>query len=804
MRVTSQNILVGFVYSDFGSAIGVDQGHDPGDFYKGLGDLARNLEITDYSQFELNPDSTKNFYAELAITRPGIFTSGIIPGLTELEPIELQAVVDLQDSSFAVYGNIPHVKYSSFVLDSTRVGAVNWGRLFFGQVLVQHANLFDKVDVKALSLAALSPGSNVDSVFVIIDQKDSTLAPDISQPTRFNVTAQLIREPGQYRARFINPPTLNFSREWQFDPGNEIIFNSGEKALHVRNLRLFHDDHSLTIDEVADQRIQVSFDNFDLQFFSDIIKWKSDFAAGVADGEVVVDDPLGSLRIRSDLKVSDLAVMDSPLGDLGIQASNDEAGAWLADVTLQGQGNNVALNGKYMPNPDAEAQGEGKLLCQPLSLTGLEPMISGVVSDLEGDLRTDLTFNGSIAKPVILGSVDFDKVFARPAITGSRLEIPGGGVVFAKNTFTTNKPIVLRDSLGNEALFSILGLTENYREYFLSGGLSSDNFLLLNTTQEDNDLYYGKVFSEIDVSISGVTTEIIDIKCDITPNEGSTLVYLFDRGDRLKDIDEGEGFVEFVDFDLLDKAEAEGKQPSQDTVIQASGFDIEISADLNKNLGLTVVMDREAGDRLEGKVEGKVAFRYSPSGDMELTGQMGVAGSKYFYTYQKVIKKEFELLDGSTITFIGPLDNADVNLKAGYTAKTSPYMLVAAYGDVESATGSDALDRLKRRQEFQVIIQAQGALEAAELSANIEYPRKIGNTSADVVEPALTNLQANSTEMNTQAFSLILFNSFRLSDGSSAGKSIFNLKQELGDILASQLNSLANQYINFAEVNFDI
>ncbi len=804
MRDTSQNMLVGLVISDFVTAIGVDQGHDPEHFYEGLDDLAHNLEMTDYSQFELNPDSTKNFYAELAITRPGIFTSGIIPGLTELEPIELQAAIDLQDSSFAVYGNIPHVKYSSFVLDSTKIGAVNWGRLFFGQILVQHANLFDKVDVKALSLSALSPGSNVDSVFVILDQKDSTLAPDTSQLTRFNVTAQLIREPGQYRARFLSPPILNFSREWQFDTSNEIIFNSGEKALHVRNLRLFHDDHSLTINEVADKRLQVSFDNFDLQFLSDIIKWKSDFATGVANGQVVVDDPLGGLRLRSDLKVSDLAVLDSPLGDLGVQASNDDAGAWMADVTLSGQGNEVTLNGKYTPDPDSAAQIEGKLLSQPLHLATLGPMVEGVVSDLDGDLSTDLTFSGSIDKPVILGSIGFDKVFARPAITGSRLEIPEGAINFTKNAFMTDKAITLLDSLGNEAQFSLLGVTQDFRSYYVSGGLSSDNFLLLNTTEEDNDLYYGKVFSEIEVSIAGETSRVIDIKCDISPKEGSTLVYLFDRGDQLKDIDTGEGFVEFVDFDIIDEAEQDTTAMAKDTVIQASGFDIEISADLNKNLGLTVVMDREAGDRLEGKVEGKVAFRYPPNGDMELTGQMGVAGSKYFYTYQKVIKKEFELLDGSTITFTGPLDNADINLKAGYTAKTSPYMLVAAYGDVESATGSDALDRLKRRQEFQVIIQAQGTLEAAELNANIEYPRKIGNTSADVVEPALTNLQANSTEMNTQAFSLILFNSFRLSDGSSAGKSIFNLKQELGDILASQLNSLANQYINFAEVNFDI
>jgi len=799
-RDKARDYLSGIVTSDFLEAYLVDEANNPVLVRKGLQELAGRLGIS-VEKLQLNPDSTKNLYATLEVIRPEIFTSGIIPGLTELAAIEAMGAFDLQDSSLAVHANIPHIKYRDFAFDSTEVAAVNWDEFFLAGLQIPHATLFDDIEVKDLSLIGTQLPD--ERISFRIMQIDTNLAPDPAvMPVRFLVGGLTTRNNGVYTVRFIEKPIMNFDTLWRFDPANELVYGNGE--LHVRDLRLSRDTRSLTIDEVSENQLALTFDNFDLQFFSDIVKWKSDYAGGIADGTVEVNDPLGTPLLIADLQVADLGVMGAHLGNLGLKAANDPAGAWTADVALTGEGNDVALSGTLTPSADS-TQIEGKLLTKPLNLASLDSLAKDYATDLSGGLNADLRFSGLLQKPAVLGSLDFDDVTVRPVITGSHLKIPKGRIDFSPGVIMTKESITLLDSLENEAKLSVLALTDDYSVYYLGGGLTAENFLLLNTTEQENSLYYGKVLADIDLSVKGMTNEVVDIDCTVEPRANSSFFYLYDQGDALDEIDTGEGFVEFVDFDLMDREkDTLARGEPQDTVLRTSGFDVNITADLNRNLALTVVMDQEAGDRLEGQVQGNVAFRYPPSGEPELTGQMDVSGSKYFYTYQQVIKKEFVLQDGSAVTFTGPVDNADINLKAGYTAQTAPYTLVSVYGGIDDNSSLEVRNRLQRRQEFLVTIQAQGTLEEAELKADIEYPRKIGNTSTDLVEPALTQLRANSTEMNTQAFSLILFNSFQLSDGATAAKSIINLKQELGDLLASQLNNLTNKYINFVDVNFDI
>ena len=209
-------------------------------------------------------------------------------------------------------------------------------------------------------------------------------------------------------------------------------------------------------------------------------------------------------------------------------------------------------------------------------------------------------------------------------------------------------------------------------------------------------------------------------------------------------------------------------------------------------------MDKRNGDHLTGQGEGTLRLRLTPNDDIEASGQLDVSGSKYLFTYEGLIKREFELEEDSKLTFVGPIDNPNLDLSAEYSVKTSPELLVNTYG---SPSESD-YERLKRRQDFVVDIHAQGTLEDAEISSDIKYPNVTGNSIPDLVDPSLAKLRSSSSEMNTQAFSLILFNGFSL--GGSTSAALVNISQEVSDVVSSQLNTLAAKYINFVELDFGI
>ncbi len=794
-RIEKQNILAFIIQSDFASVIGLDQATDAQFFENGLGELLANLDA-ERSQLQLNPDSTKNLYLSLVVREPEIFTSGIIPGLTELDPILIQGALDMQDSSFAVFANIPHIKYQSFAVDSIEVKSVNWDELFYAQLTMQEAQLFDQIAVRDLNVSGLKrPGS--DTLLFLLRQKDSLLAPDPEQAMRFQVVALVHPERGNYHISFGPQQILNFDTSWSFDQRNEIVY--GKEGLHVKNLRLFKDKHSLTINELANNRIQADFDNFDLSFFGNIIKWNSDYVMGDANGQVVVQDILDSLKLNSELKVANFGVLATPLGDLDVKVGNESGGVWNGEVALRGQGNDVVLNGSYKPAKLA-AEIRGQLHARPLNLGSLKQLAKAYVSDLDGILNADLAISGNLKKPIVKGQAEFQKATFRPIVTASRLEIPSGVIVFRENAISSPQEIVVLDSLGHRALLNLGIMLGDFPQMSFASQIKAENFLVLNTPAQDSALYYGTIYADIDVNLVGNTQELININCMLTPREGSSLVYVYDQGNEIEKVESGDGLVRFVDFETMGDRETE---PENTKPVNSGGYNLDISAALNKNLDLAVIISREAGDRLDGKAEGNLVLHYPSQGNMELTGQLDVSGSKYLFTYEKVIRKEFELQEGSTVTFVGPVSNPNLNLLAGYFAKTSPDLLVTTYGGIDPNSDVD-ITRLKRRQEFQVKVKAEGTLEEANLSTDIQYTKTPGNNSADLVDPALTKLRSDPSEMNAQAFSLVIFNSFRLSGAGGGGKSLINLKQEVGNIVSNQLNKLADQFVNFVELDFGI
>lgn len=791
-RIKAENKLSGIVLSDFVTAILVNQAQEPEYFRQILAGLTQKLEIKE-ERLQLNPDPTQNLAAALEVERPGIFTSGIIPGLTELDTVEVLGAFDLQDSSLAVHAFIPHVQYQAYVLDSTSIGAVNWEGLFLAGLELQYANLFDQVEVRDLVVATVQRVP--DQYLLILQQKDTILSPAPSDSMRFRVIGNLVQEAGSYTLQFMERPIINYDTLWRFDPANEIVYGNGE--LHVRDLRLSRQDQSLLIDEVSENRIEVNFDNFGMAFFSDIVKWKSDYLLGTANGKVQVTNPLDNPEIVTDLRIDRFGLLRAPLGDLRLEAVGDKEGRWDGNLALQGKGNQVKLKGAY--HPEAEDVIQASLQTSPLNLATLAPMLAGQLDALDGKLQVDLSVRGKPEDPNLQGQMRFADVRLRPTPTQSPLAIEDGSIQFQNKIISSPEDILIRDSLGQTARLSLGLILQELSNPVFATQLEAENFLLLNTPPSDTALYYGTLFSDANVNIIGSLKDLIRVNAFLSPRKGSKLTYVYDRGDVLGDIETGEGLVEFVDFELLD-AMADSTQANISE--RERGISATVSVSLDEALELTVIVNKRTNDRLEGKAEGDLSLSYLPRGDMELTGQLDVSGSKYFFTFQDVIKKEFELQDGSTLTFTGAVDNPSLNLKAGYRAKSAADLLVSTYGNLDPDADADRLTPLRRRQEFLVDIQAEGTLEEAELSANITYPQVPGNNSADLVGSALDNLRKNPSEMNTQAFSLILFNSFRLSGG--GGRPVVNVQQEMGNLLSSQLNSLANRYVNFVELDFGI
>src|SRR5690606_9967400 len=83
----------------------------------------------------------------------------------------------------------------------------------------------------------------------------------------------------------------------------------------------------------------------------------------------------------------------------------------------------------------------------------------------------------------------------------------------------------MTDANNNTAVVNGTVFTQNYAEYRFDLTTRANNFMLMNSTAADNNLYYGKLLLDARATITGNQVEPqIDIKATVL--EGSDLVYV--------------------------------------------------------------------------------------------------------------------------------------------------------------------------------------------------------------------------------------------------------------------------------------
>ena len=79
--------------------------------------------------------------------------------------------------------------------------------------------------------------------------------------------------------------------------------------------------------------------------------------------------------------------------------------------------------------------------------------------------------------------------------------------------------------------------------------------------------------------------------------------------------------------------------------------------DATPDATMKIIMDPIAGDYISGRGTGNIRTEFFNKGDVKMFGSYRISQGVYKFSLQEVIRKDFIIRDGSTITFNGsPLD----------------------------------------------------------------------------------------------------------------------------------------------------
>ena len=746
---------------------------------------------------------------QLDIAETPTLAQAFVPELVIPEPISLEADFNSAEKYLKFDVSVPHLEYSTNVIDSLTLNAVTnkrqidmllsvdyvrAGGLTIPQVRLD-GHLSGEVEEQARAGEPLA--TTVVDFNLKMGQSDS--------PYRLDLTTQVRSGQDTIAVLLDDLELMIENAAWETPRNARITY--AENYLDIRNLYLKQGDQEIALrtkQEGSSTNLEVVIEQLLLNPLFSVLDLEDYQVEGTLFGEATVRDMFTPGPIDADFKINRLAVQDTVLGNLALQVQKDIPVSETEDIvdvllTLQGKSNDLKVAGNYnlAAGPGEEAL-DLQVDLNRLALAEWQPLAQDVLKELSGTLRADMSIQGSVDQPSINGNFIFaDEVVITPAMTDARLYIENQKIQFTGDQMTFDE-FTLLDSARTPAVLDGSVLFADLTNPRVDLTFSTENFIFVSSKSYDNEEFYGRAVASADLAIGGPTSEIA-VKGNVSVDEGTNMTIALVSGPEEA---AQAGFVNFVDVSEFAKADTVlqdslalvSAQPETDSV-QLSGFILSTEVSVDPEARFTVVIDPVNGDRLAISGEANLKVDQNLQGDLTMQGPFIVNDGSYLLTFAKVIKKEFAVRKGSSITWSGDPANAAMDMTAVYTVETT----LADIGgpDVEAPAN--------------VLLSIGGYLENPELSFGIEIPNaeSLGATGGFSLTQNIERMQQDETLLYKNVFGLIVLGRFIPQGGGSAASSGGGVGEAANDqinnsvsqLLTSQLSRLSEDYLGGVEID---
>src|SRR5690606_38177769 len=190
----------------------------------------------------------------------------------------------------------------------------------------------------------------------------------------------------------------------------------------------------------------------------------------------------------------------------------------------------------------------------------------------------------------------------------------------------------LKDSKGNSAVLNGTVNTKTYTDYAFGLTLTADEFQVLNSSQQDNDMYYGQLFVSSSLRIQGdMHSPAVTGTLQVNDNTNVTFVLPNDDPGMV----DRQGIVRFVDRSDTTRANVFAKVDSL-TQTELSGLNLSVNIVTDKDAKFTIVIDPGSQDALAIQGEAELNAGIDPSGEITLNGNYTVETGNYSFSFGPV------------------------------------------------------------------------------------------------------------------------------------------------------------------------
>lgn len=573
---------------------------------------------------------------------------------------------------------------------------------------------------------------------------------------------------------------------WEIHP-SQVVIDSGK--IHINDFYFSHKDRHLRINGIISEQpedtVRLDLKDINIGYVFDIANLGVNFQ-GEATGPAYASGVLKKPVMHTDLFIRSLGLNDGLLGDANIHGEwhHEVEGIYLDAHIREKDIAKSHVYGYIYPIKPKSAL-DLQIEADNTNLKFIEYFMSSVTPEFNGRASGNVHFYGKFKGLTMEGRVFGDAsmkvdVLNTTFFIKDSIRIEPDGLTFRDNR--------IFDLHGNQGRVNGYLHYQHFKNLEYRFQFEVNDMLVMNTKESLDFPFYGTVYGTGSALIAGNARDGVNIDVAMTTDRNTNFVYIKDNVSSAA----SNQFIKFVDKTprraVLDSISLTSDyELAQEEIRQEEESQTDIRLNLlveaTPDATMRIVMDPIAGDYISGRGSGNIRTEfYNKADDVKMFGNYRISQGVYKFSLQEVIRKDFTIKDGSTISFNGPPLDATMDIQASYTVNS------ASLNDlVPNASNYGVQTNIK----VNCIMNLTGQLTSPDIKLSLEVPNE-----RDEVQALIRNYIPTDEQMNMQILYLLGIGKFYTPENVDATQNSNMMSSVLSSTLSGQLNNALSSIIN--------
>ncbi len=740
--------------------------------------------FTDYIEHVDSFSNPVKLQLNMQLSETKLVTDFLVPDIKTMDTLKLNIDFDQKEKTLAANFKLPYIDYADKTLDSLLMNFTsteNEAKFVFGfnelnaKPFLMNRTFFDgelKNKILNLNFNSFDGEKEMYVVQTVITGKSSDL-----------------------KIHF-NPEKLIFQGEpWSIPVDNQIGIHN--KKITAQNFVLSRNEESLTIAnnlmDPSPNNIGIGFKNYKLSNLLGLFNQIDLIASGYLQGNIVAVNPFGKFGLNADFSIENLTALKAPLGKLTLKATKVDN--YIVSLDLKGDDVDFLIKGAYSPK-NVGSEINFKLDLNKIGMKTIAIISGESLKDASGNISGQIAVQGKMSAPKYEGYLQFNDAVFNVSQLNSQFRLANDKLKIDNKNITLTDFTVEDEQHNTFALNGSVSI-ENISNPEFDLRINGKNFQALNSTKEDNDLYYGIVNFDVDGTIKGkMSFPKVNLNIDI--NKSTDFTYVIPESQAK--LEKRDGIVEFVNKQDPDNIITRTSDSAN--IATLKGIELHANLKIDKGATFNVIIDPNTGDNLKISGVGALDFNIANNGRMSLSGRYDINNGHYSLSLYNLVKRKFELEPGSSVTWRGDPMDAELNVTAKYSVEASASGLMAS----QTAGASEEIqNKYRQTLPFFVYMTITGELNQPKLNFRIDMPEDSRGAIDGTVYGRIKQLNSEEDELNKQVFSLLVLRKFYPnagSDGSDGGAASM-VRKNINQALSDQLNAFSGKLMGNTGIELD-